>query len=220
MRIDSGKVIFPRGLLLGLLSCLASSLACASTPTPTTRNAKPDFDFIVTVKARPRTPSPALPPVMLDDAQIVEITRTAEAAELAQARLARDRSKHASVQTLARDMVSGHGRLVHEGPHRARASRSIVADELRRLAEQSLRRLEGTRGDEFDRSFVEAQIDQHRVLLDKLNSHLIPMARTSSLRNQLEATRTRVEGHLSQANATLWAIEASAEQASASASLP
>ncbi len=221
MRRDSLGLGKRRGIVLAFLAGISQSLACISAPAPKARDTRPPFDpssFELAKVRRQETSAPSSPS-MLDDAQIVEVTRTLDAAELAQARLAQRRSRHERVRKLAKHMLNGGGHLLRAGSAQRRAA-SRVADELRARAERNLQRLELASNDAFDREFIEAQIDQHRAMLDKLNSHLIPMATTAKLRNALEQTRTLVEDHLSQATAARWAVEVAPALRTASAALP
>jgi putative membrane protein len=56
--------------------------------------------------------------------------------------------------------------------------------------------LRGEKGAQFDKDYIDAQVKEHRDLLDLLDNKVIPQAKAPELKTELQAVRTRVEAHL------------------------
>lgn len=137
---------------------------------------------------------------LLDDPRIVAITNTANKAEVEQGRLARERAKDPRVRDFAAMMVDHHTQALND-ERKLKIEPEPGADVLnmQREGKQRLEDLRAKKGAEFDRAYIELQIEEHRRLLDKLNRELIPAAKDKAVVSYLEEIRPRVESHLAQA---------------------
>lgn len=142
---------------------------------------------------------------VLTDPEIVQIILTLHQGEMQHGELATVRSSSHSVRDYAR-VVGGDHRAA--GSHiRTLASTTVeltpVESELSiQLASRSNRSLEtlGTwRGTEFDRRFMDVQIELHEWMLDTIEKNLIPSARNRELRALLESQRGAVANHIARA---------------------
>lgn len=137
---------------------------------------------------------------LLDDPRIVAITNTANKAEVEQGRLARERAKDPRVRDFAAMMVDHHSQALRD-EQKLKVEPEPGADVLnmQREGKQRMSDLRQKKGAEFDRAYIELQIEEHRRLLDKLNRELMPAAKDEAVVSYLEEIRPRVESHLAQA---------------------
>jgi putative membrane protein len=56
--------------------------------------------------------------------------------------------------------------------------------------------LQGKRGRDFDKAFVEHEIQDHQANIDKIQNQLLPAAQNPELRAYLQKTLTAIQGHL------------------------
>lgn len=64
---------------------------------------------------------------------------------------------------------------------------------------QTQEMLQSLQGPEFDRAYMQAQLDQHRLLLRMLDEELIPSADDPQYRAYLEQLRADIQAHLANA---------------------
>jgi putative membrane protein len=78
-----------------------------------------------------------------------------------------------------------------------------VSRMLKSEAERTLAALRALSGNEFDRKYIEGQIEGHQTVLNLLDRELIPSARRYALRTFLQFVREQVVGHLQHARYVL-----------------
>ena len=135
------------------------------------------------------------------DAQIVAATAAADAAQEADARLARERSKTARVERFAQQMILDQrdldaqqariGRMISASPSDVSAR---VEDARRPLSEAA-----HSTAMTFDKDFLSAQIDYSKKLMKLLDEELIPSATSPELKSYLQALRSKTASRLLQA---------------------
>jgi predicted outer membrane protein len=136
------------------------------------------------------------------DAQILAALVTAEEGREDEARIARERSKSARVERLARDMIDNDRELDRDlaGLETHLASepselRKKVAD-ARIAASESFR---GTSNIGFDLGFVEAEARFDQALLHLLDEEMLPSASSQRLRAYLQTLRSKTQADLNAA---------------------
>jgi putative membrane protein len=149
------------------------------------------------------TPNPTGQPA-LDDAQIAHVVLTANTADSAGGELAASRGTSEQVKAFARRMVQDHGSANQQATQLAQRLGVTPADnaasgELKTDADQHAQQLQGMSGAEFDRAYIEHEVQMHQRVLDALDQQLIPNARNPELRQLLETVRPTIQSHLEQA---------------------
>jgi len=136
----------------------------------------------------------------LDDNEIAAITDAANSAEIDQGRLAREKAKDPRVRDFAAMMVDHHGEAQRD-QQKLKLEPSASADSKRMQgdAEAALKDLKQKSGKEFDRAYLQLQIEEHRKVLSALNDQLLPSAKDRKLEAYLESIKPKVESHLAQA---------------------
>jgi len=136
----------------------------------------------------------------LDDAQIVAITAAANSAEIEQGRLAQEKAHDPRVRDFGAMMVDHHGEARQDQEKlRVEPTQGTDSQRMQREAEDALRSLKQKNGKEFDRAYLQLQIDEHRKVRDELQDKLLPSAKDSGLKAYLEDIKPKVESHLAQA---------------------
>ncbi|MEP7051841.1 MAG: DUF4142 domain-containing protein [Pseudomonadota bacterium] len=140
-------------------------------------------------------PDPKAEP--LTDEQIAAITDAANSAEIAQAKLAQGKSKNAGVKRFAAMMVKHHSEAKQkQAKLKLKASESSISTALESDAASTLNALKSDKGDEFDKAYIAAQVQEHQTVLDTINQKLLPNAKNADLRAYLDEIKPRVEEHL------------------------
>ncbi len=214
-----------RPLALGCLTTLAlAATGCRDTPTTstTTTTGATTSDASVTmpypwsphetppagVPATPTTPmtnaAANAADAMLSDAQILQVTHTANAGEVGQARLAQAKAQDARVKKLAAMIVAEHADADRKGSDVAKMVGLTLADSttstsLETDVAQTTDELRMKNGAEFDRAYVDAQIKEHRAVLDMIDGKLVPAAKDSDVRSFLLSVRPKIAEHLKDA---------------------
>jgi len=136
----------------------------------------------------------------LSESEVAGILDMANQQEITAGQLAVDRAQNAEVKEFARKMVSEHednrNKLEATGLRRSRGEASSKMHGKHKTLNSRLGRLEGAA---FDRAYMNAMVEEHQMLLDKLDRKMIPAAKTGSLSSHLSATRSAVEAHLEEA---------------------
>jgi putative membrane protein len=140
----------------------------------------------------------------LSDAQIVSIIQAADTGEIAQAREATRKAKNARVKHFAQHMITDHSAAetkVASLDSKAGISpqSSAVSENLKANGDQIMSDLKSANGPSFDQSYIDAQVKEHTKVLDLLDNKLISQAQNPDLVKTLQDIRTKVAGHLKDA---------------------
>ena len=206
-----------------LLVLLAGGAACAGGPTAA-RNTSPAFvgspptpgdirnreAYVVAQDAlpppRPRNgegvvvpePSAGRVPDVLEDGQILAITRAAVQTDEAQARLAGEHAKDPRVRALANTIAQDSGRTqekeaIVEREGKVAVVASAEAERIHSAGQRTYDRLVESTGAGFDSAYVESQVAASRELLDLIDRRLLPSASDATVRAMLRSMRPDLE---------------------------
>lgn len=162
-----------------------------SRPTPAPTEAQPP-------NAASDVPAP------LTDAEILQVTHTANQGEIAQAQLAQRKSKDARVQRLAAMMVKDHSAADAKGMNVAKKESLVFAPSatstsLESDANSATVMLRSQNGADFDKSYVDTQVKEHQAVLDMIDQKLLPNAQDAEVKMFLAEVRGKVAMHLQHA---------------------
>jgi putative membrane protein len=143
-------------------------------------------------------------PETLTDDQIAMITEAVNSGEVAQAKLAQKKAQDPRVKKFASHMVTQHNKLKKQGESLAKKAQltpmeSTTSMDLSQKSTETLASLENADKTNFDKEYIDAQVQQHESVVLLLDSKLIPNASNSDLKARLEETRKMVEDHLNEA---------------------
>jgi putative membrane protein len=140
----------------------------------------------------------------LTDEQILAITAAANNGEIQQAQLVKDRSQNAQVKRFAERMIADHGQLRASEHHlvtrlKVTPQENAMSQQLQSESKNIMDTLRGEKGASFDRDYVDAQVKEHKDLLDMIDNNLLPQAKHPELKAVLQTVHAKVEGHLKMA---------------------
>jgi len=128
----------------------------------------------------------------LDDPQIAKITDAVNSAEIEQAKLAQQKSKNEKVRQFAAMMIQHHGQAKKDqAALKLTPADSPMAQQLTAEAETTLASLKAKTGADFDRAYLEAQVEAHQKVLQALQRDLEPSAQSPALQSYLKKLATR-----------------------------
>ncbi len=139
----------------------------------------------------------------LNDAQLAAVVQAINQGEMQSAQLAEQKSTSPEVKRFARDMLSSHRNIMNEDQSvlsqaQITPSDNAVSQQLRTDAQSEMSTLEGMRGRDFDREYVDAQIKDHNKAIELID-RIIPNIKNPQLKAQLQNARPRLEAHLREA---------------------
>ena len=151
------------------------------------------------------TSSSMSPAPGISDADIAQIMTTANQGEIDQANAALSKASSADVRAFAQMMVNDHTSALNSLSSLL-TSRNItpstsndIASTLQSGSRQTVSNLSTYSGADFDRQYINAQVDVHQWLLTQLDNSIIPSARDRRLRDLLTQQRAAVSSHLDRA---------------------
>ena len=161
----------------------------AQAAAPDKAQAKADDETAAPPKADP-----------LSDEQIAAITDAANTAEIEQAKLAESKSKDAGVKRFAAMMIAHHGAAkAKQAKLKLKTAESSVVTGMQADAASTLDTLKTSKGKDFDKAYIAAQVDGHQKVLDTINGKLLPSVKNADLKAYLDEIKPRVEQHLKEA---------------------
>ena len=138
----------------------------------------------------------------LTDAQIAAITDSVNSAEIEQAEIAQNKSTNDQVRSFAAMMIAHHGQAKSQQTAlKLDAAQSPLSQQLAQESRATLETLKAKNGSDFDRAYMQAQVEGHQKALDTIKNDLQPSARDPELRSYLESLTPQVAEHLEQAKA-------------------
>ena len=196
-----------RSTLLAALAATALLAACAKggdQEEPAATDAAGPAANAAGAAPNPTPSGPSTPSSTVTDPQIASIVVTANAVDSTSGELALQKGTHARVKEFAQRMVTDHGGVNQQAV--ALATRLGVTPEdnpiSRQLAQggqQTRQQLEGMSGEQFDRAYMDSEVEYHETVLAAIDQTLIPSAQNAELRALLEQTRPAVQAHLEMA---------------------
>jgi putative membrane protein len=141
------------------------------------------------------------------DAQILAFAATASAGEIQEGQMAEHKATNPAVKKFARLMITDHTKMLADG--RALAKKLSITpdsskDDVKDLAKDSQDQVKDLTnkkaGKDWDEDYMGKQVDDHQKVLDKLND-AAQSAKSPDLKNALNESIAKVQGHLTQAKA-------------------
>ena len=140
----------------------------------------------------------------LSDGQIADLVVIANTADSTAGALAQRRSTSQPVKDFGRQMMQDHGannRQVRDLARRVNVA-PVSSDDSRNLrndADDAMRNMQSKSGADFDRAYIDHEVDMHEKILRTLDEKLIPSADNAELKTLLQQTRGVVNQHLQRA---------------------
>ena len=139
-----------------------------------------------------------------NDAEITNALMTVNTQEMSMAKVAKKNAENPEVKKFADMMFKEHAKNNDKASNLAKAENIKLKEtktsmDLKFTSEDKVEKLKTLKGKEFDKEYMQTQVDMHKKVLEKLDNTLIPNAKSEDLKAMLETTRTNIEGHLKHA---------------------
>jgi putative membrane protein len=149
------------------------------------------------------TAAPAAPGAVTDP-QIADIVVAANEVDIQAGEVARTKATNPQVKEFAQRMITDHTGVNEQASQLVQRlgvtpEPNPTSRQLRQDGEQNRSRLQGLSAAEFDRAYMEHEVEYHQQVLDAIDNTLIPNAQNPELKALLEQTRPAVEAHLQHA---------------------
>jgi putative membrane protein len=141
------------------------------------------------------------------DGQILAFASAANKGEIAEGKLATTKATNAKVKAFARQLVTDHQAMLNEGNAFAKKN-NITPDstkddvkDLQKEAQEDIQDMTTkAKGNDWDKDFVDKEIDGHKKVLEKLQDAQNATSNTQ-LKDMLSKAATKVQDHLQKAQA-------------------
>lgn len=139
-----------------------------------------------------------------NDAQIAHIVVTANTVDIEAGKLAEKKGSNAEVKAFGKQMVTDHSASNKQasalaGKLGVKPEDNPTSQSLRKGGDENIKKLNGLKGKEFDKAYVDQEVAYHQAVLDAIDKTLIPNAKNAELKSLLEKTRPVIDGHLQHA---------------------
>jgi len=139
-----------------------------------------------------------------NDGQILQIVRTLNNGEIAQAELAKDQASSDTAKNVAEMILMDHQRSNNSmGAIDIDLEPSTLSESLERTAMQTLEQLQNAGEGMFDCAYLSVQVEQHQLALEIASSNLAPHASSEAVTAFLDVTTPRLENHLQAAQTAM-----------------
>jgi putative membrane protein len=140
----------------------------------------------------------------LTDERIAAILDAANGGEIEQAKLAPKNGKDAKVKAFAAHMITDHGKNQADSKALLKKINVIPADgqislKLQQDSQQLVAKLNNEKGADFDKDYIDAQVQEHQAVLDLMDQKLLVQVKNADLKAAITAFRPKVEHHLGDA---------------------
>jgi putative membrane protein len=152
----------------------------------------------------PGAPAAAATAPALADPQIAHVAVTSNSIDSAAGEFARTRARNTRVREFAQQMIRDHGSVNKRAAALAQRLNLTPADndiskQLQQGEQQARDSLAAKRGADFDRAYIDREVQYHQAVLDALDKTLIPGAQNAELKALLQEVRPNVAAHLQMA---------------------
>jgi putative membrane protein len=163
------------------------------------RKEQPPADVAADAPSAETSQAPAI-----TDPQIAHIVVTANSIDSAMGELAKTKARSSAVKAFAQTMITDHGAVNQQAVKLAQRLKvtpeaNDVSRQLRQGADEARTGLESKSGAEFDRAYMDREVQYHQAVLDALDKTLIPGAQNAELKALLQGARPAFAAHLERA---------------------
>lgn len=138
------------------------------------------------------------------DPQIAAIVVTANQVDIDAGKLARSKSKNKEVDQFAQQMITDHGAVNKQAVAlvtrlKVKPEASETSNSLKKGGEENIAKLKKLKGADFDKAYVDHEVDYHQAVLDAIDKTLIPSAKNADLKELIVKVRPAIAAHLDHA---------------------
>ena len=139
-----------------------------------------------------------------NDAQIAHIVVTANQVDIDAGKVAEKKGSSADVKAFAKQMVTDHTAVNKQATDLAKKlgvkpEDNPTSQSLKKGGQDNVKKLNGLKGKEFDKAYVDQEVTYHQAVLDAIDKTLIPSAQNAELKGLIEKVRPAIAAHLDHA---------------------
>ena len=139
-----------------------------------------------------------------NDAQIAAIVVAANQVDIDAGKLAASKSSNKEVKAFAQRMITDHTGVNKSATElvtrlKVKPEQNPTSTSLKKGGEDTLKRLKGLKGTEFDKAYIDNEVTYHQTVLDAIDKTLIPSAKNEELKALLVKVRPAFVAHLEHA---------------------
>lgn len=139
-----------------------------------------------------------------NDAQIAAIVVTANQVDIDAGKLALSNATSKEVKEFAQRMITDHTGVNKAATElvtklKVKPEENPTSIALKKGGDDTLQRLKGLKGGQFDRAYVDNEVTYHQSVLDAIDKTLIPSAKNEELKALLVKVRPAFLAHLEHA---------------------
>jgi putative membrane protein len=140
----------------------------------------------------------------LSDPEIAHIVVTANQIDIDAGKLAKAHTKNKEVREFAQRMITDHTGVNKQAGDLAKKLGVTPKDNdtsksLMDGAKDNMKHLKALKGSEFDKAYVDHEVDYHKAVLDTIDDALIPNAKNAELKALIVKVRPAIAAHLDHA---------------------
>ena len=138
------------------------------------------------------------------DAQIAGIVVAANKIDVDAGKIAKSHTKNKEVQQFAQQMITDHTAVNKQASALAKKlnvkpAESDTSKALKSAAKENEASLKKLKGAEFDKAYVDHEVEYHQAVLDAIDKVLIPSAKNAELKDLITKVRPAFVAHLDHA---------------------
>jgi putative membrane protein len=139
-----------------------------------------------------------------NDAQIAAIVVAANSVDIDAGKLAKSKTKNKEVKEFAQRMITDHTGVNKQAVAlvtklKITPEENDTSKSLKQGGADTLAKLEGLKGKEFDKAYIDNEVTYHQTVIDALDKTLIPNAKNEELKALLVKVRPAFIAHLEHA---------------------
>jgi putative membrane protein len=139
-----------------------------------------------------------------DDAQIAAIVVAANTVDINAGKLAQKKAADAEVKAFAKQMVSDHTGVNKQASAlvkklKVKPMESDLSKSLKQGGADNMAKLKPLKGKEFDKAYIDHEVEYHQAVIDAMDKTLIPSAQNAELKDTLVKVRPTFVAHLEHA---------------------
>lgn len=138
------------------------------------------------------------------DPQIAAIVVTANQVDIDAGKLAKTKGQSKDVKQFAQQMITDHSSVNKSATDlvkklKIKPESNATSDSLKKGGDENMASLKKLKGAEFDKAYVNHEVDYHQAVLDAMDKTLIPSAQNTQLKALLVKVRPAFVAHLDHA---------------------
>ena len=138
------------------------------------------------------------------DPQIASIVVTANQVDITAGKLAESKGSNAEIKSFAEQMVTDHTGVNKQATElvtrlKVTPEDNPTSESLKKGGAENVAHLKTLSGKQFDKAYIDHEVEYHQQVLDAIDKTLIPNAQNADLKALLVKVRPAFEAHLQHA---------------------